>query len=710
MNQISNPVRRYDFDDKIQGKATYTADLWGENKLFVKIFRSDRQRAKILEIKVPPLPPGYQIINYQQIPGLNRVATVYDDQPFLAEDVVNYIGEPVLLIVGKDREIIKKIMAEIVVSYEDVKPINSIEESISHPQAYTFADGGSTIEYSFSRGNFPAMVDQAAQVFEDAFQTGYQEHLYLETNAFASRLEGETIIIYGSMQCPYYVMESMTRALGWDESRIRIIQQPTGGGFGGKEDYPSIPAVLCALAAIVTRQPVQLIYDREEDMVASTKRHPSMIAIKSHLDSNNKIIAMDIDIKLDGGAYASLSSVVLQRAMFSATGVYHIENLTVRGRVYATNKVVSSGFRGFGGLQAFFAIEMHLENIALALKLDPLQFKSRYFLRDTDLSCTQGSFLNPLKLEEMATSINESSAYCQKRKTNQKNRKKLRGIGFSVFAHGCGFTGAGEADVLKSKVKLKKYKDGSVEIFTASAEMGQGAQTTLAKIVASELEIPLEKVFHNYADTKYCFDSGPTAASRTVLIIGGILQECATEMKVRWDEEEFEVIKTYKYPEELAWDNDKFRGNAYPDYSWGTMVIEVEIDLTTYQVKVEKIWTEYDIGTAIDRKIVQGQIEGGIVQGLGLALLEEFTCINGQPWQKSLSTYIIPSAGDFPPPAIKLVENPRKNGPFGGGGLGELPTIGVAPALVSAIQNALGKKICQIPVTPELIREVLNEN
>ncbi|WP_409229295.1 xanthine dehydrogenase family protein molybdopterin-binding subunit [Gudongella sp. SC589] len=708
MVNIGDSVKRFDFDDKVQGRAVYTADLWVEDRIYAKIFRSTRQRARIVAIHLPKLPEGYEILDYHHIPGTNRVPIVYDDQPFLAEDTVNYYGEPILVVVGKDRDVLRRIMSEIMVDYEDIAPISSIEESILNPQGYKFADGSNKIEYTFTKGNPDIHMEGGEKSFVDSFNTGYQEHAYLETQSITCRVEDGNIIVHGSMQCPYYVVEGMKKAFDLDESRVRVIQQPTGGGFGGKEDYPSIPAVLCALAAIRTGKPVQLVYDRKEDIIASTKRHPSDISIKSYLDESNKITAMDIDIKLDGGAYAGLSSVVLQRTMFSSTGVYNIENLRVKGGAYATNNVVSSAFRGFGGPQSAFAIEMHMENIALALGLDPLEFKKKHFLRDGDLSCTQGKFLNGIKLDEISASINETSGYSLKRRSSEKDKELLKGIGFSIFAHGCGFTGAGESEVLKPKVRLVKYSDGTLEIFVSSSEIGQGTQTTLGKIVAHELGVPLERIVHKYPDSKFCPDSGPTVASRTILIVGGMLQQCAIEMKARWDEEEIEIIRTYKSPKELSWDNEKFIGNAYPEYSWGANVVEVHMDPATYQVEVDKIWTVFDIGTPIDLKIVQGQIEGGLAQGLGYGLMEEFRIRDGVPMQNSLTTYVIPSSKDFPQPEIRLIENPRKYGPFGGSGLGELPTVGVAPAIASAVQNALGKKVSRIPVTPEYIKELID--
>ncbi len=357
------------------------------------------------------------------------------------------------------------------------------------------------------------------------------------------------ITVRGSMQCPYYIVEGLKQALGWDESRIRVIQMPTGGGFGGKEEYPSIPAVHAALAAVKTGKPVQLILDRKEDILCSTKRHPALIRLKSWLDEKGRILAREIEVAADAGAYAGLSSVVLQRMVYSSAGAYRVENLRVRGRAYATNKVVSGAFRGFGGPQVFFAIEMHMEHIAKRLSSDSLQFRRAHFLHQGDTTSTGGLLRSPVQLEKLTDTVCRLSGYSAKRLKPDAGNGRLRGIGCSVFFHGCGFTGSGERDLLDPVVRLRKMADGTVCIFASSTEIGQGAMTTLSKIVAHALDIPLSRVRNTYPDTLICPDSGPTVASRTVLVVGRLLQDAALQLKRRWEEPECEVEARFHYPE-----------------------------------------------------------------------------------------------------------------------------------------------------------------
>ena len=339
--------------------------------------------------------------------------------------------------------------------------------------------------------------------------------------------------------------------------------------------------------------------------------------------------------------------------------------------------------------------------------VDPPAWRRRCFLKKGGTSSTGGVLYSDIKLAEIADAVSRLSDYQEKHSAFSSNKSFWKGIGCSFFFHGCGFTGSGEAELLKSRVKLKKYADGTVGIFVSSTEIGQGALTTLRKIVSQTLDIPIEQVKLTYPDTADCPDSGPTVASRTVMIVGRLLQECAIEMKQRWAEETFEVMKDYVYPEHLSWDSEKLAGNAYPEYSWGANVVEVAVDPVTYEVETKGVWAVYDIGTPIDEKIVQGQIEGGIIQGLGYAAMERLQTKEGKLLQDSLSEYLIPAAVDFPRITLELIENPYAGGPFGAKGLGELPMIGAAPAFAAAVEQAIGKKIDRIPVIPEYIRELM---
>ena len=707
---------RADAPRKIGGNAAYIADLSVAGTLHARTFRSARARAKIISLRIPDMPEGYTVVDRSDVPGSNRVKIIADDQPFFAEGTVNYIGEPVLLVAGPDREVIDRILSRVEARYEDLEPILTIEDAEGRGREGCFA------RYEIEKGDPETAFAEAAEVFEGEYSTGLQEHLYLEPQGVMAACENGRVAVYGSMQCPYYVKAALAQGLGWNEERIRVVQTTTGGAFGGKEDYPSLIAGHAAFAALKTGRPVRMVFDRAEDVLCTTKRHPSFIKIKSALDGRGRLLGMEVEIRLDGGAYEGLSSVVLQRAMFTSTGVYRVDNVRVRGKVFRTNTVPTGAFRGFGGPQAIFAIEMHMQSLAERLGEDPVDFKMRLLMRRGDSTVTGGRVREKVKLPLMVGRLMRMSGYRKKSRVFKKamdssekiagggpggsGTRGLKGIGMSLFLHGCAFTGSGEKSKIRAEVKLRKRPDGRVEILVSSAELGQGPSTTLRKIVAGALGIPMSAVVFDNPDTDRVPDSGPTVASRTVLIVGKLLERAARVLKDGWSAgEEIETGAVYEQPSSVAWDQGSFKGDAYPVYSWGANVVEVEIDPLTFEIRVKGVWAVYDVGRAIDERILRGQIEGGITQGLGWGSMEVMTTKDGVPLQSSFADYIVPTSMDFPEIQSGLVDNPYEHGPSGAKGAGELTFIGAAPALASAVQSALGIPVRGIPVTPERLME-----
>ncbi len=706
---ISRPVPRPDVPEKIGGSVPYIGDIRFPGMLYARTLRSSVPRARIAAIEIPSMPEGYFVVDKHDVPGKNGVHMLTDEQPFFAEDKVNYVGEPILLVAGPDREEIDRILKKIRVEYEEVPPVFCEEDSGNPDVPPLFGKHDLFCEYEIKRGTVEAEFEKAALIFEDEYRTGAQEHVYIEPQGMAGVFDGERVTVYGSMQCPYYVKTALVQGLGWEEDMIRVVQTTTGGAFGGKEEYPSLIAGHVAFAAIKTGRPVLLVFDRAEDVYSTTKRHPSRIRIRTAVDGNGAITAMDIDVALDGGAYVGLSPVVLQRAMFAATGVYRIPCVRVKGRVFATNSVPAGAFRGFGAPQAFFAVEMHMHSLAEKLKKDPLEFKRSYMLGRGDPTVTDGKIKETVPLPRMLDRLCALSGYDSKSRTFKKEGSS-RGIGVSLFFHGCAFTGSGEKDKIKAKVLLKKQGDGSVSILVSSVEMGQGAQTTLRKIVAQTLGFDIGRVRYENPDTDRVPDSGPTVASRTVMIVGGLLARAAGRLKERMDETgEVEIEERYVQPPHIEWDQETFRGDAYPVYSWGANAVEVEVDPVTFEVSVTGVWGVYDVGTPIDERIVGGQIEGGISQGLGYATVEVLQQQKGRLLQKNLTDYIIPSSKEFPDPVYELYSSPYEYGPFGAKCAGELPFVGVAPALAAAVQNATGRPVRRLPVSPEYLFEAAND-
>lgn len=694
---ISKAIPRVDVAAKLRGEARYIADYSFDDLLYAKTVRSNIAKGKILSITCPDIPNGYFIIDKNDVSGVNRMRTVVSDHPVFAENEVNYIGQPILLVLGMDRETVFKICKAIHIDYEASEGIFSMEQSEAQGKVFT--------EYGFSKGDPEDAFLHSAQIIEDEYRTGLQEHAYLEANGMAAEFKEGQMIIRGSMQCPFYVEGAVSEVLGWNKEKIRIIQTSTGGAFGGKEEFPSLTACQLAVAALKTAHPVMMIYDRDEDIIVSTKRHPSIIRYKAGLDVNHHIIALDLDILYDAGAYTGLSPVVLQRGMFSSTNVYNFEHLHIRGRNLMTNTVPSGAYRGFGAPQTIFGTEMLLHNIAIKLGIEPLEYKMAHFLKRGDPTCTGGTIRDNVKLPEMIEKIVRKSGYGSLRSADSN---KI-GLGISPFIHGCGFTGNGE-QMIQSKILLRKDKD-RVNVFISSVEMGQGADTILPKIVAHTLGIPMEKVILSPRDTREIPDSGPTVASRTTMIVGGLMQQAALELKDRWNEaESLDVVRVYHHPSYLQWDNDTFHGDAYPTYSWGVNVAEVAIDTVTLELDIRKIWAIYDVGVAIDERALKGQMQGGIAQGTGWATIEVMEHLNGRLKQKNLTDYKVPTTMDIPDIECEFIENPYEYGPFGAKCAGELPFVGPAPAIAAAVSDALKIPIKQIPITPEYLMEVLNHD
>jgi len=695
MTDISKTIKKVDSDEKATGKAIYVSDIKMDGMLYAKTFRSKHQHALIKSIKYPKLEEGYYIIDHKDIKGKNFVKIIFEDMVVFADKKVNYYLEPIALVVGKDKLVIEKIIEEIEVEYEVLEPVYGYKNS--------------EINYHFTKGDIQRAKMDSEKTIEYTYDTGYQEQLYIEPQGMIGYFEDNQVVLNGSIQCPYYVKNAVVSILGSKDDYVRVIQSTVGGAFGGKEEFPSLLACHLALAVDKIKKPIKLIYEREEDMETTTKRHPARITLKAYT-KNNKILGMSSNVAIDGGAYIGLSGVVLSRALIASTGAYTIDNLEVNGDVFLTNTVPNGAFRGFGAPQMLFAVEMFIHHIAKDLDIDPLVLRRQYLAKQGDATSTSGKFRDPIIMNEMLKTILDISDY-KKLVKPSNNSKVYEGVGMSWFLHGCGFTGSGEATHIKAEVKLKKTKDGKVHILIAAVDMGQGVKTTMKKIVANILDIPIEKVVYNNPDTNYVPDSGPTVASRTIMIVGGLVARAALKLKKHYRHlDEKTVTERFKQPEYIKWDEENFRGDAYPAYSWGINIVKVEVDKATYQVNLKNVWSIYDVGKAIDEQIILGQADGGTMQGLGYGYLEVMNAVDGKIAQKNVTDYIIPTTVDTPDMETYLMDNPYPLGPYGAKGAGELTLVGGAPAVALAIENAIGKKVYKIPVTPEYIMELMNDD
>jgi CO/xanthine dehydrogenase Mo-binding subunit len=750
-----NIVRR-EGRDKVTGRAPYVDDLQFPNMLYGKTIRSTVPHGTIREIKFDPVFDWQRVAvaDHRDIPGKNTVALIEYDQPLLVESRVRHQQEPVLLLAADDRELLEEAADHIQILYDELPAVLTVEESLAGKQL-VYGENNVFKDILISKGDSAEGFSGADFVIEETYRTGHQEHIYIETQGVIAIPEDDGgIKLIGSIQCPYYVHKALKVALALPDDKVRVIQSTTGGGFGGKEEYPSMIAGHAALLACKSGRPVKMIYNRGEDMAATTKRHPAVIHHKTGITKDGKLVAAEIDIVLDGGAYCTLSPVVVSRASIHALGPYNCPNVKIRARSVATNTPPNGAFRGFGAPQVCFAHEMQMEKIAKTIGMDALELRRRNMLKLGDTTVTGQTLKYSIGSEEVLQAAVDASNFLAQQKfykqqqtsdLGQKTSDKRQGIGLSFFFHGAGFTGSGEM-LMKAMAGVELLPNGCVRILTGSTEIGQGTNTIFPQIVAEELGLSLEDVEMEETNTAKVPDSGPTVASRTCMVVGRVIQQAAKDLREQLEEfvagqllqqpvelrnKEFfandnhvmsfteaaqmyaqqkgalQVFRRYESPPGHQWDDKHYIGDAYPVYGWGCDVVEVEVDTTTYEVFIKKVVAAADVGKAINPVLTKGQIEGGTLQALGYGMMEEVIMNNGKMANDRLTNYMLPTCMDAPEMDVILIEKPYPHGPFGAKGVGELPMDGGAPAFAAAICNALHIEITELPLTPERLLEAV---
>jgi len=545
----------------------------------------------------------------------------------------------------------------------------------------------------------------------------------------------EGLTVWGSLQCPFYVHKSLVKVTGLPEDRVRIVQVETGGAFGGKEDYPSMIGAHAALLAMKSGKPVKIVYDRAEDMAATTKRHPSRIRHRTAVTRDGKLLGGEIEIALDGGAYSTLSSTVLSRATIHASGPYYWPSIRVRSRAFATNCVPHGAFRGFGAPQSLFAIERHMDHIAEALGMAPDELRRRNFLRAGETTTTGQKIQEDIDLDKlMARALRDSDYHAKRERFARDNAgpgMKKKGIGLAAFLHGSGFTGSGER-YLNSLAAIDVTAEGRIRVLVSSTEFGQGTNTILCQIAAETLGIDYDAVEMGPPDTSVVPNTGPTVASRTSMVVGKLVHSAAVGLKktlltselLREEYSTAEFVTAartyvarygplraesrYEAPPGVHWDDQKYRGEAYAAYAWAVYVAEVTVDLTTWGVTVDDFVAVQEVGRVLNPVLATGQIEGGVAQGIGWALYEKVVWGRGRMQNNQMTNYIIPTSQDIPPIRVFFEERPFGHGAYGAKGIGELPMDGPAPAILNAIANATGRQFDTVPLLPEdIFREMV---
>ena len=738
---VGTNVPRKEGRAKLLGAAQYVDDLTMPGMLYGATVRSSIPRGRIVSIAYGEGIPWeeFTVVTADDIPGRNLVPMFLEDQPLLvptgAEARVNHREEPILLIAHADRARLAAAVAAITVTYAPEPAVFTIEESLVREHViWGESESANTFKrFHLEHGEVDAAFAQADLIVEGEYRTGAQEQLYIEPNGMIAEVTGECVTVWGSLQCPFYVHRALKTIFGLPDEQVRVVQTETGGAFGGKEEFPSGLAGHAALLAMKSGRPVKMIYDRAEDMAATTKRHPSRIRHRTAVTREGKLLGCEIEITIDGGAYATLSATVCSRATIHAAGPYQWPAVRVRSCAVATNTPPSGAFRGFGAPQALFALERQMDKVARAVGLTPEELRRRNFIQAGGTTATGQTITQPIDLGGLLDRALAVSGYHEKtERFGRENASSAikRGIGFAAFMHGAGFTGSGER-YLNSLVGLEVTRAGKVRVLVSSAEFGQGTNTILAQIAAEALGAEYADVEIAQPDTSVVPNSGPTVASRTAMVVGGLVERAAGKvietlrlagfLGEGYSPEEFRVgaqayveqfgelkaFQRWESPGTIFWDDVKYMGDAYPTYAWAVYVAEVAVDMTTYTPVVTRFDALQEVGKVIHPILAAGQIEGGVAQGIGYALYEKCVWRDGVMVNNQMTNYIMPTSADLPPIHVHFEEIPFEHGAYGAKGIGELPMDGPAPAILNAIENATGVAFNHVPLMPEDVFEAM---
>ncbi len=735
---VGASVPRMEGRAKVTGEARYVDDMVLPDMLHGATVRSRIPRGKI---KAITFGPGidwneFVIVTPADILGKNCIALIEDDQPCLADGLVNHPEEPILLLAHPDCHLLPRAVESVTIEYDPLPAIFSMEESETSQQIVWGADNIFKT-YLIEKGDVDAVWQNADHIIEAEYTTGAQEQLYIENNGMIAAFDlQQGLTVWGSLQCPYYIHKALMKLCNLPADRVRVVQMETGGAFGGKEEYPSMIAAHAALLAMKSGKPVKIIYDRMEDMAATTKRHPSRTRHRTAVSRDGRILAGEIDFTIDGGAYKTLSPVVLSRGAIHAGGAYYWPSIRIRAKAVATSMPPHGAFRGFGAPQSLFALERHMDRIAQVVGLSPVEIRRRNFLKPGQTTTTGQTVNEEIDLCKLLDRALELSDYHAKKerfaRDNQQSSHK-KGMGIAAFLHGAGFTGSGER-FLGSVVGVEAIADGSLRILVSSTEFGQGTNTVLCQIVAEALGLRYEDVSIAQPDTHEVPNSGPTVASRTVMVVGKLVQSSAVGIRKTltasgmlsdsYTPEEFRAacrnylakhgkirsLAQYEQPEGIFWDDEKYRGEAYAAFAWAVYIAEVTTDLTTYSVTINDFVALQEIGKVLHPVLAKGQIIGGVAQGIGFALYEKVIWENGRMQNGQMTNYIMPTSADLPPIRVYFEELGNVHGAYGAKGIGELPMDGPAPAIVNAIEDALQISFRSIPLLPEDIFAALSES
>ena len=705
---------RIDGLDKVLGKPVFAADMKIEGALHAVVYRSPRPHAWIRGIDVKrafSLPGIVRIISSNDIPGEKLFGAIKKDQPCLAQDRVRFIGEPILVIVGETEEVARKALGLVKIEFEDIETILDpfvAEESTTHIHAH----GNLLSHRKVIKGDAEKGFGESDVLIEHTYTTTWLDHGFMETEAgFGFTDDAGRIVVASSTQNIHYKMKEISRVLGIPEDRVQVIQATTGGGFGGKLDVTV--ELFLALATYYTKRPVVMRFTREESFLSNTKRHPLYIEYKTGAKKDGTIQAVKVNIIGDTGPYVSYGETVCLRVAIHSTGPYEIPNVHTDSRMFYTNNPVSGAMRGFGVPQLAFAHETQMDEIARTIKMDPLDIRLKNGLRKGSLTATS-------QILNHSVGFIDSLKKIEPFWRSKKKTKQTTGFGIGCMYYGCGNTGVSNP----SSCHLRLTEDGKIAFHSGVCEIGQGSDTVLWQILLETLKANEKDVFLVRGDTDTSTDVGSTSASRQTYISGRAVYEAATklgaflETKGYYDGRDLKdifpearseqnlIFNGYFDPPTTQLDTETSAGSPYATYAFASHMTEVEVDEKTGVCAVKKVYAAHDVGKAVNPRLVEGQVYGGVAMGVGLALMEEF--VPGK--SESLDNYYMPTSMDMPEIQVLIVEDEEPTGPFGAKGLGEPALIPQAASIMNAIHDGAGGVTpLQLPCHIERLKKLIED-
>lgn len=714
---------RIDALGKVTGETEYSGDRNMPGMLFMKILMAERPYARVREVrtyKAMNAPGVVAVYTAKDVP-INEYGLQIPDQPVLCgpgaskpyTDLVRFVGDQVAVVVAETEVQAASAAKLIEVDYEDLTPLTDPITAMRSDAPLLHPDRGDTnvcVHYKIRKGNVNEAFAKADVIVEGEYHTPVQEHAYLQPEAGLSYLDEEgRIVVESAGQWTHADRKSIAHALDLPEEQIRVIYPAIGGAFGGREDL-SVQIVL-ALATMKLKRPVKIIWSRRESIIGHGKRHAVILRAKWGATKDGKLVAVQNEVIGDGGAYMYTTNKVLGNATITSTGPYAVPN--VKTDVYGvyTNNIPGAAFRGFGAPQALFMAESQMNKLAEKLGMDPVEFRLKNALRDGDTLGVGTPAPTPVSIVECIEAARNSFNWKkQKVSKSKKQGTILKGRGFAAGFKNVGFS-FGYKENCWAKVEI--HGNGSIErviLHHAGAEVGQGFQTVMVQMAAHVIGVPTNIVEMRTSDSALQGNPGSASASRLTFMAGNSVKGAAEAALAKWEAEERPAIAEFSYFAPPTTPMDKETGYSMPNfqYAYVAQAVDIEIDSETGHIRVKRIISADDVGTAINPDLVVAQIEGAIVQAHGYAVMEEFKTKDGRVMTDQLSTYLLPTIWDIPEKVESvLVEVPDPNGPWGARGMGELPYLPVAAAIAAAIYDATGVWINEFPFTPERVLRAL---